>query len=116
MQVHSPKPLRKETTVVHALLSRTSAPLRAGTICSPMRSSTKNASHRRKRARSAGLALTIQTVVVGALLVVPLLFTESIDLYKADKTVLLAPPPPATPPPPAMHVQSIPEASLLQQR
>lgn len=74
----------------------------------------ENARDRGKRAVSAGLALTIQVAILGALLLVPLLFTEGIDLYKLDNTVLLAPPPPAAPPAPAIHVQSIPRASLLR--
>jgi outer membrane biosynthesis protein TonB len=36
--------------------------------------------------------------------VLPLIFTEGIDLYKLDTTVLLAPPPPAAPPPRAEAV------------
>jgi protein TonB len=71
----------------------------------------ESASERGKRAASAGLALTIQAAILGALVLVPLLFTEGIDLDKLDNTVLLVPPPPAAPP--AIHVQSIPRAWLL---
>jgi protein TonB len=71
----------------------------------------ESASDRAKRAASAGLALSIQAAILGALVLVPLLFTEGIDLDQLDNTVLLVPPSPAAPP--AIHVQSIPRASLL---
>ena len=67
---------------------------------------------RGKRAAKAGLALAIQAAIVGALLLLPLVFTEGIDLYKLDNMVFLAPSPPA-PPPPALHVQSLPKQPLL---
>jgi len=55
----------------------------------------------------------MQAAVIGVLLLVPLLFTEGIDLYKFNNTVLIAPSPPAAPPPPAMHVQSIPKQAFM---
>ena len=74
----------------------------------------ENALDRGKRAARAGLAFTLQAAIIGVLLLVPLLFTEGIDLYKFNNTVLIAPPPPAAPPPPpAMHVQSIPKQAFL---
>jgi len=73
----------------------------------------ENASDRGKRAARAGLAFTLQAAVIGLLLLVPLLFTEGIDPYKFDNTVLIAPLPPAAPPPPAMHVQSIPKQAFM---
>jgi periplasmic protein TonB len=74
----------------------------------------ENVRDRGKRAAKAGLAFTIQATIVGALLLIPLLFTEGIDLHKLDNTVLLAPPPPAPPPPPAIRVERIPKQSLLR--
>ena len=54
----------------------------------------ENALDRGKRAARAGLAFTLQAAIIGVLLLVPLLFTEGIDLYKFNNTVLIAPPPP----------------------
>jgi len=73
----------------------------------------ENAADRGKRAARAGLALAVQAAIVGVLLLIPLLFTEGIDLYKLNNTVLIAPPPPAAPPPPTMHVQSIPKQAFM---
>ncbi len=73
----------------------------------------ENTRDRGSRAAKAGLAFALQTAIVGALLLLPLVFTEGIDLYKLNNTVLLAPPPPAAPPPPTLHAQSIPKQSLL---
>jgi len=74
----------------------------------------ESAGDRGKRAARAGLAFTIQVAIVGGLLLVPLLFTEGLDLYKFNNTVLLAPPPPPAPPPPAVRAQVIPKQSLLR--
>lgn len=71
----------------------------------------ENVRDRGKRAARAGVAFTLQAAVIGALLLMPLLFTEGIDLYKFNNTVLVAPP--AAPPPPAMHAQPIPKMSLV---
>jgi len=69
---------------------------------------------RAKRAAQTGLALAVQVAIVGTLLLVPLIFTEGIDLYKLNSTVLLAPPPPAAPPPP-MHAQTaVPKQSFIK--
>jgi periplasmic protein TonB len=68
---------------------------------------------RGKRAAQTGLALAVQLAIVGALLLVPLLFTEGIDMYKFDTTLLVAPPPPAPPPP--MHAQTVvPKQSFIK--
>jgi len=72
----------------------------------------ENARDRGKRIAKAGVALAIETAIVGALLLLPLLFTEGIDLYKLNNTVLLAPLPPAAPPPPATHVAILKPSSL----
>jgi len=73
----------------------------------------ENARDRSKRAAKAGLAFTIQLFILGVLLLLPLLFTEGIDLYRLNNTILLAPPPPAAPPPP-VHIESLPKQSLLR--
>jgi len=73
----------------------------------------ENTRDRGRRAAKAGLAFALQAAIMGALLLLPLVFTEGIDLYQLDNTVLLAPPPPAAPPPPTLHAQSIPKQSLL---
>jgi protein TonB len=66
----------------------------------------ESASARGKRAAQAGLALAVQAAIVGALLIVPLLFTQGLDLYNLNNTILVAPPPPAAPSPPAVHAQT----------
>ena len=60
-----------------------------------------------KRVARTGLALAIQILVVGALLLVPLVVTEAIDLHQFNKTLLVAPPPPAPPAPPAIRTQPV---------
>jgi periplasmic protein TonB len=60
-----------------------------------------------KRAAQTGLALAIQIAVVGGLLLIPLFFTEGIDLYKVNSAILIAPPPPAAPPPPMARAQAV---------
>lgn len=73
----------------------------------------EDARTRGKRAARTGLALAVQLAIVGALLLVPLLFTEGIDLYKFNTTLLVAPPPPAPPPP--MHAQTVvPKQSFIK--
>jgi periplasmic protein TonB len=67
------------------------------------------------RVARTGLALALQILIVGALLLVPLLVTEAIDLHQFDKTILIAPPPPAAPAPPAVHAQAVaPKISILK--
>jgi protein TonB len=69
---------------------------------------------RGKRAVQTGLALAVQLAIVGALLLVPLFFTEGIDLYKFNTTLLVAPPPPA-PPPPMVRAQTVvPKQSFIK--
>ncbi|MFZ0786843.1 MAG: energy transducer TonB [Candidatus Acidiferrales bacterium] len=60
-----------------------------------------------KRAAQTGLAFAIQLAVVGGLLLIPLFFTEGIDLYKVNSAILIAPPPPAAPPPPMARAQAV---------
>ncbi|HTZ99078.1 MAG TPA: energy transducer TonB [Candidatus Aquilonibacter sp.] len=66
-----------------------------------------------KRAAQTGFALALQIAIVGVLLLIPLFFTEGIDLYKAQSTILLAPPPPAAPPPP-MHAEAAARPSFIK--
>lgn len=68
-----------------------------------------------KRAAQTGFALAVQIAVVGALLLIPLIFTEGIDLYKVNSTILIAPPPPAAPPPPMAHAETVaPKPSFIK--
>jgi periplasmic protein TonB len=69
---------------------------------------------RGRRAAQTGLALALQLAIVGTLLLVPLLFTEGIDLYKFNTTLLLAPPPPAAPPPPMRAQAVVPKQSFIK--
>jgi periplasmic protein TonB len=74
----------------------------------------EDAAEKGKRAARTGLALGIQICIVGAMLLVPLLVTEAIDLHQFDKTILIAPPPPAAPAPPVVHAQTVaPKISIL---
>jgi periplasmic protein TonB len=70
---------------------------------------------RSRRAVQTGLAFGLQGLLVAALLVVPLLFTQTIDLGAFDKTMLIAPRPPAAPPPPpaAVHQAVAAEKPVL---
>lgn len=67
-----------------------------------------------KRAAQTGFALAIQIAVVGGLLLIPLIFTEGIDLYKVNSTILIAPPPPAAPPPPMAHAEAVAKPSFIK--
>jgi periplasmic protein TonB len=67
-----------------------------------------------KRAAQTGFALAIQLAVVGGLLLIPLIFTEGLDLYKVNSTILIAPPPPAAPPPPVAHVEVAPKPTFIK--
>ncbi len=74
----------------------------------------KTRAARGKRAAQTGLALAVQLAIVGALLLVPLLFTEGIDLYKFNTTLLVAPPPPAAPPPMVRAQTVVPKQSFIK--
>ena len=58
------------------------------------------ASTDRKRPWTVGLSLLIQATILGVLILIPLIFTESLSGGKM-MTFLAAPPPPPPPPPPA---------------
>ena len=45
------------------------------------------------------LSLMVHTILVGLLVMVPLIYTEAIDLRQFIQTFLVAPPPPPQPPP-----------------
>lgn len=62
---------------------------------------------RAKRAARTALALLLQGVIVGAILLIPFVVTEAIDLHQFDKTLLIAPPPPAAPAPPMVRAQAV---------
>jgi protein TonB len=67
-----------------------------------------------KRAAQTGFALAVQLAVVGGLLLIPLIFTEGLDLYKVNSTILIAPPPPAAPPPPVAHAEVAPRPTFIK--
>ena len=67
-----------------------------------------------KRAAQTGFALAVQLAVVGGLLLIPLIFTEGLDLYKVNSTILIAPPPPAAPPPPVAHAEAAPRPTFIK--
>jgi len=54
---------------------------------------------------------TVQTIFLTGLLLLPLYFSEAIDIHQFNRTVLAAPPPPAPPPPPASLAAARPAAS-----
>ena len=67
-----------------------------------------------KRAAQTGFALAVQLAVVGGILLIPLIFTEGLDLYKVNSTILIAPPPPAAPPPPVAHAEVAPRPTFIK--
>lgn len=72
---------------------------------------------RGRRAAQTGLAFALQAAILGALLVIPLIFTEGMDLYKLNSTLLVAPPPPAAPPsapPPMARAAVAPKPSFIK--
>jgi len=69
---------------------------------------------RGRRAAHTGLALAVQVAIVATLLIVPLIFTEGMDLYKLNSTLLVAPPPPSAPPPIARAAAVAPKPSFIK--
>jgi periplasmic protein TonB len=67
----------------------------------------EDAGTRGKRAARTGAALVLQIAIVGTLVLLPLFFTEGLDLYKMNTTLLVAPPPPSAPPPPMARAQAV---------
>lgn len=75
----------------------------------------EDASARGRRVARTGLAVALQIAIVAALILLPLIFTEGLDLYKENNMMLVAPVPPAAPPPPAPHIQSAtPKPTLMK--
>jgi periplasmic protein TonB len=62
------------------------------------------------------VSLVFHGMIVGALVIAPLIFTQAIDLKAFQTTWISAPAPPAPPPPPAPAIQRIsrPMAKLMQ--
>lgn len=61
----------------------------------------------KRRAGSGFTSLLVHALVLAAALLVPLLYTESIDLSQYAQTWLVAPPPPPPPPPPPAPEQTV---------
>ena len=60
------------------------------------------------------VSAAVQVLFLAALLLLPLYFTEAIDVHQFNKTLLLAPPPaPAPPPPPASARSAAPRPRAL---
>jgi periplasmic protein TonB len=75
----------------------------------------EDARTRGKRAARTGVAIVLQIAVVATLVLLPLFFTEGLDLYKMNTMLLVAPPPPAAPPPPTAHAQAVtPKPTLIR--
>lgn len=55
----------------------------------------------RRRTADFVVSATLQTIFLTGLLLLPLYFSEAIDIHQFNKALLVAPPPPAPPPPPA---------------
>ena len=55
----------------------------------------------RRRTVDFVVSATVQTIFLTGLLLLPLYFSEAIDIHQFNKALLVAPPPPAPPPPPA---------------
>ncbi len=53
------------------------------------------------------VSATVQFLLLAALLVVPLYFSEAIDFHQLNATLLAPPPPAAAPPPPAASARSV---------
>lgn len=58
----------------------------------------------RGRAKDLIVSLTAHGVLLVALFVVPLYFTETVDLHQFNRTLLVAPPVPVPPPPPPVGI------------
>jgi protein TonB len=90
----SPPPTAREKSLVFALVEEDSA-------------------SRAKRVARAGLALLLQGLIVGTMLLIPFVVTEAIDLHQFNMTLLIAPSPP--PAPPVVRAQpAAPKLALLR--
>src|SRR5260370_35401638 len=60
------------------------------------------------------VSAAVQVLFLAALLLLPLYFTDAIDVHQFNKTLLVAPPPaPAPPPPPASARPVVPKPRAL---
>jgi protein TonB len=59
------------------------------------------------RALALSLSVVFQVLFLAILILIPLFFTEAIDLKQFTQTMLVAPPPPPPPPPPAAVIQKV---------
>lgn len=92
----SPPPAAREKSLVFALVE-------------------EDSSSRVKRVARTGLALLLQGLIVGTMLLIPFVVTEAIDLHKFNKTLLIAPPPPPAPAPPVVRAQTAaPKLAVLR--
>ena len=71
---------------------------------------------RTKTPWTIALSFVLQCIVLGILILIPLIYTEAIDLKQFTSTMLVAPPPPPPPPPPpaAAAVRVMPVARIMQ--
>ncbi len=73
-----------------------------------------SATRPRRRAADFIVSATVQLLFLGVLLLVPLYFSEAIDVRQFNRTLLAAPPPaPAPPPPPALARSVAPKRAAL---
>ncbi len=73
-----------------------------------------NAVHKRKTADWL-ISLTVHAAIVAALIVVPLFFTQALDLTRSEITYLAPPPTPYAPPPPPAVAASVTPATRRPQ-
>ncbi len=67
-----------------------------------------------RRVRNFVVSATVQLLFLAVLLLVPLYFSEAIDVHQFSRTLLAAPPPaPAPPPPPASARSVAPKRTVL---
>jgi periplasmic protein TonB len=69
-------------------------------------------SERRRRGLAATISIVFQCVVIGALLILPLMFTQALPTQQL-LTYLVAPPPPPPPPPPAVPTVKVVQTDML---
>jgi protein TonB len=65
--------------------------------------------HKKKRILQSAISLVVHTGVLSALVILPLLISNTLSLQQLDRTFLIAPPPPAAPAPPrpvAVHADA----------
>ena len=72
--------------------------------------------HKHQNPLDWAVSLVLHILIIGTVLMIPLYYTEVIDLRGFTKTFLVGPPPPPPPAPPAMEkiVRAAPKVRLLQ--